>query len=101
MCTWTSLLGDMGTPLTHVVQYWCPVLVRTGARLRWAAWVLRACSCHTMASGSHFAMTGTVRSFGRVVQGALFAEGHESDERICDFVGACLGRPWGVPGAAW
>ena len=25
-CTWTSPLADMGTPLTHVVRYWCPVL---------------------------------------------------------------------------
>ena len=54
-----SLLCHMGTPLTHVVRYWCPVLVRTGVMLGWAAWVLRACSCHTMASGSHLAMTGT------------------------------------------
>ena len=58
-CTWTSPLWDMGTSLTHVVRYWCPILVRMGARLGWAAWVLRACSCHTMASGSHFAMTDT------------------------------------------
>ena len=57
-CTWTSILSDMGTPLTHVVRYWCSVLVRTGVGLGWDAWVLRACSCHTMASGSHFAMTG-------------------------------------------
>ena len=32
-CTSTSPLWDMGTPLTHVVRYGCPVLVRTGVRL--------------------------------------------------------------------
>ena len=58
-CTWIWLLWDMGTPLTHVVRYWCHVLVRIGVRLGWAAWVFRACSCHTMAAGSHLAMTGT------------------------------------------
>ena len=58
-CAWTSLLWDMGTPLTHVVRYWCPVLVRMGVRLGWAVWVLSACSCHTMASRSHLAITGT------------------------------------------
>ena len=58
-CTWTSPLWDMGTPLTHVVPYWCSVLVRTGVRLAQTAWVLRACSCHSMAFGSHFAMIGT------------------------------------------
>ena len=42
-----------------------------------------------------------VWSFGCVVQGAWFVEGHESDERSCDLVGARLGGPWGVPGAAW
>ena len=42
-----------------MVPYWCLVLMRTGARLGWAAWVLRAYSCHTMVSGLHFAMTGT------------------------------------------
>ena len=57
--TWTPLLWDMGTPLIHVVRYWCPVLVRMGVRLEWAALVLRACFCHSMASGSHLAMTGT------------------------------------------
>ena len=32
------LLWDMGTPLTHVVRYWCPVLARIGVRLGWATW---------------------------------------------------------------
>ena len=37
-------LCDMGTPLTHVVRYWCPVLARMGLRLGLVTWVLRACS---------------------------------------------------------
>ena len=41
-----------------------------------------------------------VRSFGCVVQGAWFVEGHEGDERIDDFVGVRPGGPWGAPGAA-
>ena len=67
MCTWTSLLWDMGTPLTHLVRYWCPVLVRMGVKLGWVVSVLRACSCHTMASGSHFAMMGTSCRSGALV----------------------------------
>ena len=39
MCTWTSLLWDMGTPMTHVVRYWCPVLVRMRVKLGWVVWV--------------------------------------------------------------
>ena len=66
-CTWTSLFWNMGTPLTHVVRYWCPVLVRMGVRLGRASWVLRACSCHTIASGSHLAMTGTSCTSGASV----------------------------------
>ena len=58
-CTWSSLLWNMGTPLTHVVRYWCPVLARMGVRLGRAAWVLRACFCHNMASGLHLAMIGS------------------------------------------
>ena len=48
-----------GHPLDDVVRYWCPVLARMGVRLGRAAWVLRACSWHNMASGSHLDMTGT------------------------------------------
>ena len=71
----------MGTPLTHVVRYWCPVLVRTGIRLGWAAWVLRACSCHTMASGSHFAMIDTsCRS--RALAASYRAPGSLRDMRV-------------------
>ena len=42
-----------------------------------------------------------VWNFGRVAQGAWFVEGHESDERVGDFVGVRLGGPWATPCAAW
>ena len=38
-----------------------------------------------------------VRSFGCVVQGAWFVEGHEGDERIDGFVGVRPGGPFGGP----
>ena len=80
-CTWTSFLWDTGTPLTRVVQYWCLVLVRTGVRMEWAAWVLRACACHTMASGSHLAMTGKICRSGALAT-SYRAPGSLRDMRV-------------------
>ena len=89
MCTWTSLLPDMGTLLTHVVPYWCRLRVRTGVKLGWAAWVLRACSSNTMASGSHLAMTGTSCRSGALAA-SYRAPGSLRDMRVT----SALVIPW-------
>ena len=93
----------MGTPLTHVVRYWCPVLVRTGVRLGWAAWVLRACSCHTMGSGSHFTITGTSCRSGALA--ASYRAPGSLDMRVTSAVVTSWVRALValgvVPGAAW
>ena len=102
MCTWTSLLWDMGTPLTHVVRYWCPVLVRMGVKLGWVVWVLRACSCHTMAFGSHFAMMGTSCRSGALVA-SYRAPGSLRDMRVTSAVVTSGARVLVAPGGspAW
>ena len=98
-CTWTSLLWDMDTPLTHVMRYWCTVLVRTGFGLGWAAWVLRAYSCHTMASGWHPAMTGTTCRSGALAA-SYRAPGSFRDMRVTSaFVTSCV-RPLVAPGGS-
>ena len=98
-CTWTSPLWDMGTPLTHVVRYWCPVLVRTGVRLGQTAWVLRACSCHSMASGSHFAMIGkSCRS--EALAASYRAPGSLRDMRVTSAVVTSWARALVAPGGS-
>ena len=71
----------MGTPLIHVVRYWCPVLARVGSRLGWVTWVSRGCSCRNIASGSHTAMTGTSCRSGRLAA-SYKAPGSLGDMRV-------------------
>ena len=98
-CTWTLSLWDMGTPLTHVVRYSCPVLVRTGVRLGQTAWVFRACSCHTMASGSHFAMIGTSCRSGALAA-SYRAPGSLRDMRVTSAVVTSWARALVAPGGS-
>ena len=81
------------------VRYWCPVLVRTGVKLGRAAWVLRACSCHIMASGSHYAMTGTSCRSG-VLTASYMASGSLRTMRVTSAVMTSWVRDLVAPGGS-
>ena len=80
-----------------MVRYWCPVLVRMGVQLGWVVWVLRACPCHTMASGSHFAMMGTSCRSGALVA-SYRAPGSLRDMRVTSAVVTSGARVLVAPG---